>query len=190
MPGKELAIIITAPSGAGKTSVVKALLEGDENLSFSVSACTRPKRADETDGKHYHFLSLEEFKKKVDENAFIEWEEVYEGKCYGTLKAEVERIWAAGKVVVFDVDVKGAYRLKEWFGSRALAIFIKPPSVAELEKRLKARETETSVTLHQRLERAEMEMSWENKFDAVVVNRHLLDAIEQVKNLVNRFIEN
>ena len=183
------ALIFTAPSGSGKTTIVKHLLAKNPNLGFSISASTRDKRSrTETHGKDYYFLSKEEFRQKLEDDAFIEWEEVYTGNYYGTLKEEVQRIWDEGRHVVFDVEVKGAQKLKEYFGEHALAVFVKVPSMEELEKRLKGRGTESAASLSQRLYRAEFEMSLENKFDVTLVNEYLEESFTKAQTLVDDFL--
>src|SRR6187549_587747 len=164
MPGK--ALIFSAPSGSGKTTIVKHLLQANPDLGFSISASTRDKRGrTEENGKDYYFLTPEQFKQKIDADEFIEWEEVYEGNFYGTMKSEIERIWNAGKNVIFDVDVKGGLNLKKYFGDKALAIFVKVPSIEILTARLHDRGTETPESLSRRLFKANFEMSFQNKFD-------------------------
>src|SRR5690606_1769266 len=159
------AIIVSAPSGSGKTTIVKHLIQNNPNLGFSISACTRDKRGrDEKNGKDYYFLTPEEFKNKIDQNAFVEWEEVYEGNFYGTLKEEIQRIWNEGKHVIFDVDVKGGLNLKKYFGENGLAIFVKVPSLDVLKARLKDRGTESEESLSRRLYKAQFEMTFENRF--------------------------
>ena len=166
MAGK--AIIFSAPSGSGKTTIVKHLLKKNPDLGFSISASTRDKRGrTESHGKDYYFLSPEEFKRKIDADEFIEWEEVYEGNFYGTLKSEIERIWKIGKNVIFDVDVKGGLNLKKYFGNRALAIFVKVPSLEVLKERLSDRGTESAESLSRRLFKAKFEMSFQDQFDVV-----------------------
>lgn len=186
MPGK--LIIVTAPSGAGKTTIVRHLLATEPNLAFSVSATTRPRRDYEVDGRDYYFIPLEIFHQKVAENAFVEWEEVYPGKCYGTLKSEVERMWADGKDIIFDVDVKGALNLKQQYPDRTLSVFIRPPSVEALAERLLKRGTETPETLNTRLERVRYELTFADRFDAVVVNDVLETALEEASRLVHNFL--
>lgn len=186
MKGK--AIIVCAPSGAGKTSIVKHLIATMPVLSFSVSACSRSKRENEVNGKDYYFLSADEFRQKIREGAFVEWEEVYQGSYYGTLKSELERIWEEGRVPIFDVDVKGGISLKTYFGSNALAIYIKPPSIAALESRLKNRGTETEETLRKRLERAEFELGFANNFDRAIINESLETACADSVDAITQFI--
>ena len=182
-------IIFSAPSGAGKTTIVKHLLHINPQLSFSISACTRDKRGrNETHGKDYYFITPEEFRKKIEEDAFVEWEEVYEGAFYGTLKSEIERIWCLGKHVILDVDVKGGLKIKEYYKDRALAIFVKPPSIEALAQRLQARATDSASSISSRVFKAKFELSFENKFDAVIVNEHLDVAIAQAEKLVNDFL--
>ncbi len=187
MQGK--VIIITAPSGAGKSTLIRFLMERLPLLDFSVSATTRPRRKHESHGKDYYFLSPEEFKNLIEQNALVEWEEVYPNKYYGTLKEEVERIWREGKALVFDVDVLGALSLKKYFGDRALAIFIKPPSIEELEKRLRKRGTENESTLKERLGRARMELEKESEFDKVIVNDVLEHSGKELVDAVKNFLD-
>jgi guanylate kinase len=171
---KGKAIIFCAPSGSGKTTLVKYLLSTNTDLDFSISACTRDRRGrTEVNGQDYYFLSIEEFQEKISDGAFVEWEEVYPGGYYGTLKAEVERMWAEGKNVVFDVDVKGGLKLKEYFKDDSLSVFVKVPSIAELEKRLRERNTETEESLSKRLYKVKFEMTFQDKFDVVLLNDDL-----------------
>jgi guanylate kinase len=181
-------IIISAPSGAGKTSIVKHLLDQNFPLAFSVSATSRPKRTNETDKKDYYFLTVEDFKKKIESGAFLEWQEVYPNQFYGTLKSEVERIWRTGHHVIFDVDVLGGLNIKKQFGERALSIFIKPPTIECLKERLASRGTENSHSLKQRMEKAEYELSFENHFDKIVINENLPDAQQEVLRLMKDFL--
>ncbi|MTI38755.1 guanylate kinase [Fulvivirga lutimaris] len=184
------AIIFSAPSGSGKTTIVRHLLKTNPKLGFSISACTRDKRGrNEENGKDYYFLTPEDFKNKIDNDEFIEWEEVYAGNFYGTLKSEIERIWASGKHVIFDVDVKGGLHLKKYFGERGLAIFVKVPSMELLKERLKDRKTETDDSLSQRIFKAKFEMSFEDKFDISLVNEDLDESLKKAEELVNNFIE-
>lgn len=180
--------IITAPSGAGKTTIVRHLLNTFDQLGFSVSATTRARRPHEAEGKDYYFMEIADFKKLVEAGAFLEWEEVYEGQFYGTLKKEVDRLLAEGKNVVFDIDVEGALNLKQEYGDRALSIFIKPPSKEVLKERLKNRKTETPESLKKRIEKAEKELAFENKFDKVLVNKQLEKAQQQAENFVREFL--
>ena len=182
------AIIFSAPSGSGKTTIVKHLLENNENLGFSISASTRDKRGrNETHGKDYYFLSPKEFKSHIDNNDFIEWEEVYEGNFYGTLKSEIQRLWNEGKNVIFDVDVKGGLSLKEYFGKDALAIFVKVPSVDVLIKRLKDRNSEQEDALSRRLYKVNFEMSFADKFDQILINGNLTDTLTDAQKLYTEF---
>jgi guanylate kinase len=186
MEGK--AIIFSAPSGSGKTTIVKHLLEKNPDLGFSISASTRDKRGrTEAHGKDYYFLTPEEFKKKIDGNEFVEWEEVYEGNFYGTLKSEVERIWKNGKNVIFDVDVKGGINLKNYFGDKALAIFVKVPSIEVLKERLNDRGTESAESLSRRLFKANFEMTFQDKFDKVLINENLEHSLQQAQLLYDAF---
>jgi len=182
-------ILFAAPSGAGKTTIVKHLLNTNPALSFSISACTRDKRGrSEENGKDYYFITPEEFRRKIEQEAFVEWEEVYEGAFYGTLKSEIERIWQAGKHVILDVDVKGGLKIKEYYQGRALAIFVKPPSIESLAERLQARQTDSASSISSRLFKAKFELSFEDKFDAVIVNDNLIDAFRQAESLVSHFV--
>ena len=185
---KGKAIIFSAPSGAGKTTIVKSLLEKELPLLFSISACSRNRRPNEINGKDYHFLTVDDFKSKITNNAFIEWEEVYENNYYGTLKSEIERIWNSHQHVVFDVDVMGGLNLKRHFGDNALAIFIEPPSLDILFKRLENRATESKKSLNARIEKATYEMTFSSSFDLIVVNDNLEkaknDAFEKVKKFL------
>jgi guanylate kinase len=186
MAGK--AIIFSAPSGSGKTTIVKHLLERNPDLGFSISASTRDKRGrTEQNGKDYYFLPPKEFRKKIENNEFVEWEEVYEGNFYGTLKSEIDRIWKEGKNVIFDVDVKGGLNLKKYFGDRALAIFVKVPSIEVLKERLHDRGTETEESLSRRLFKAEFEMGFHDKFDVVLVNESLDKSLAEAQKLYDDF---
>ncbi len=181
-------IILSAPSGAGKTTIKTFLLGCNLGLEFSVSACSRKPRGNEQDGKDYHFLSVEEFKKKIDNNEFVEWEEVYKDNFYGTLKNEVNRIWMNNHHVIFDVDVQGGLNLKKTFGENALGLFIMPPSLKHLEDRLRARNTETEASLQKRLKKAEGELNFASKFDIVLINDDLKKCCEEAKEKVEHFI--
>jgi guanylate kinase len=183
-------IVITAPSGAGKSSIVKKLLQQDKNLAFSVSCTTREKRSGEENGREYYFITNDEFKKKIQNNEFAEYEEVYPGKLYGTLKSEIERIWSLRKVAIFDIDVKGALNLKKQFGNDCLSIFIEPPSRESLINRLKNRGTEDAKSLKARIQRSQEELTFADKFDDIVINRDFDTAYMRVKNHVVGFLEN
>lgn len=184
------AVIFSAPSGAGKTTIVRYLLEQGLPLKFSISACSRAPRANEKDGKDYHFLSPEVFKQQIAAAAFLEWEEVYENMFYGTLKSEVERIWANGKQVIFDVDVVGGLNIKKQFGEQALAVFVAPPSLEDLKQRLEGRGTETPKSLAKRLAKAEEELAHQNAFDIVIVNDNLDTACQETLEKVRDFLNN
>jgi guanylate kinase len=182
-------IIFSAPSGSGKTTIVKHLLAKNNYLGFSISACTRDKRGrNETYGKDYYFLTPEEFKQKIDQNEFVEWEQVYPGQFYGTLKSEINRIWSEGKSAVFDVDVKGGLSLKKFYGDKALAIFVKCPSMEVLEQRLRERKTDTEESISARLFKVKFEMSFENQFDITLVNNDLEEALKDAQQLVDDFL--
>lgn len=187
MSGK--VIVFSAPSGAGKTSIVKHILDFLPELSFSTSATTRAKRHGEVNGKDYHFMTVEDFKKGIENNDFLEWEEVYDNQFYGTLKSEIERIWDAGKTVIFDVDVKGGVNIKKYFGDNALAIFIEPPTIEELGRRLRNRGTENDESLKKRVEKAEYELTFAPLFDKVILNDDLdtarREAVSAVKDFLN-----
>lgn len=185
---KEKVIIFSAPSGSGKTTLVQHCLGEFPMLSFSVSATTRLPRGAEIDGKDYYFHSVEDFKGKIAQDLFVEFEEVYPDKFYGTLKSEVERIWNEGKVVIFDVDVKGGVALKKIFGDKALALFIAPPSVDELKKRLEGRATDDAATIATRVEKAQEELSYRDQFDKVVVNDDLEIAKMEAEILIKAFL--
>lgn len=182
-------VIFSAPSGAGKTSIVRALLSEIPSLAFSISACSRPMRPGEQNGVDYYFLSPEAFREKIDQGEFLEWEEVYPGSFYGTLKSEVERIWGSGRDVIFDVDVAGALNIKKQYEEQALAVFVKPPSVEELKKRLILRKTETEESLNKRIGKAKKEMSYAGHFDKEVVNDRLEDAIQKAVQMVKAFLD-
>ena len=184
------AIIFSAPSGSGKTSLVKHLMQHVPHLGFSISACTRDRRGrHEVHGRDYYFLSIQEFKQKIDQDAFVEWEEVYAGNFYGTLKEEVHRIWQEGKAVIFDVDVKGGLALKHYFGEQALAIFVKVPSLEVLESRLHDRGTETEETLSRRVYKAKFEMTFEPQFDVTVLNDDFTRSSAETIALVTEFLK-
>lgn len=181
-------IIFTAPSGSGKTTVVRHILKKYEFLDFSISATTRAKRTYEKDGVDYYFLSVDEFKKKRSKRKFAEWQEVYDNQYYGTLKSEIERIWNAGKHIVFDIEVKGAANIKKKYGEKVLAVFIKVPSLELLIKRLKQRNTETETSLKKRIRRIKRELIYEKAFDKVLINDNLEDTLKEAEKIVEDFI--
>jgi guanylate kinase len=186
---KGKAIIFSAPSGSGKTTIVKHIIKTNPNIGFSISACTRDRRGrKEENGKDYYFLTPEDFKRKIDNNEFIEWEEVYEGNFYGTLKSEIQRIWNEGRHVIFDVDVKGGMNLKKYFGDKALAIFVKVPSLEILKSRLYDRNTDSDSSISQRLFKANFEMSFEDQFDVTLVNEDLETSLKEAQNLIDDFL--
>lgn len=181
-------LIITAPSGAGKTSITKHLMKVFPQLAFSVSAATRNPRAHEKDGVDYHFMSVETFQQKIRDHEFIEWEMVYEGKYYGTLKAEIEKIWENGQTPVLDIDVKGAIHVQGQFPQQTLSLFIQPPSIDELKNRLQRRGTETEESLQARINKAAYEISFSHSFNHVIVNEDLLIASAEAETLVKKFL--
>lgn len=181
-------IVISAPSGAGKTSIVHYLLKKIPELSFSVSACSREKRIGELEGKDYYFLGVKDFKRKIKENAFLEWEEVYENQFYGTLKSEIERVSNLGKIVIFDVDVIGGLKIKKEYLEECLAIFIMPPSVKELRDRLTNRGSESEETLRCRIDKAEKEILRSEEFDVVILNNVFSLACEEAQEKITTFI--
>jgi guanylate kinase len=182
-------IIITAPSGAGKTSITRYLMDRFEALSFSVSATTRSARGNEKDGIDYYFIDLEQFKKKIQQKEFAEWEMVYEGKYYGTLKAELKRIWALNRIPVLDIDVKGAIHVQQQYPENTLSIFIEPPSIEELRNRLLSRGTENADSLQARVNKASYEISFKEHFDKIIVNENLEKACKQAETVVAAFLE-
>ncbi|MBO4613070.1 MAG: guanylate kinase [Bacteroidaceae bacterium] len=184
-------LIFSAPSGSGKSTIVQYLMQEhpEFNLAFSISATSRPPRGKEQDGVEYFFLSPEEFKKKIGDNEFLEYEEVYQNRFYGTLKSQVERQLAAGQNVVFDVDVKGGCNIKQFYGNRALSIFIQPPSVDELRRRLVSRATDDAEQIERRLAKAEEEMSYAPRFDKILVNDDLETAKAEAVTLLNDFLK-
>ena len=184
-PGK--LIIFTAPSGAGKTTIVRHLLRKYPQLAFSVSATTRDKRPGEIDGRDYYFLTQDVFQQRVQDGAFAEWEEVYPGRFYGTLHSELDRLWGEGKTIVFDIEVKGATNLKEAYPDRSLAVFVKPPSPDVLFARLRSRNTETEESLRDRIARASEELEFENNFDRIIVNDALADTLQAAEAIVEEF---
>ena len=183
-------IIFSAPSGAGKTTLVKHLLVSGLNIEFSVSAASRKKRHNEQNGKDYYFISVEEFRSKINNDEFLEWEEVYTDHFYGSLKSEVDRIWAKGMHVIFDVDVVGGLNIKKYYKERALAVFVMPPTPADLEKRLRGRLTESEENLQKRLNKALHELSYADKFDKILINDDLGKAKKDAIELVAGFINN
>lgn len=188
MKGGKL-IIFSAPSGSGKTTIVRHLLGKENlNLAFSVSATSRPKRGKEKNGEHYYFLSLSEFKNHIKNDGFLEWEEVYRDNFYGTLKTEVERLWAEGKNVIFDIDVVGGLRIKKKFPEQTLAVFVKPPSIDELKIRLKKRSTESDDKINMRIAKASVELATAPQFDTVIKNYDLDTALAEAEKLVEDFI--
>ena len=186
MRGK--AIIFSAPSGAGKTTLVKHLLELDMGLEFSISACSRQPREYEEDGRDYYFMSVAEFREHIARDDFLEWEEVYPDHYYGTLKTELDRIWKKNRHVIFDVDVVGGLNLKGYFGEHALAVFVRPPSMRELEKRLRQRSTDREERIRDRLAKAAGEMEYAARFDVVLVNDRLADTLARAQALVRDFL--
>jgi guanylate kinase len=182
-------LIITAPSGAGKTSVTTHLLREFPQLAFSVSASTRLPRENEKEGVDYYFMSTEQFRQKIKNNEFVEWEMVYEGKYYGTLKIELERIWNNGKIPVLDIDVKGAIHVQQQFPDETFSIFIEPPSIGELERRLEGRGTETAESLQARINKAAYEISFKHSFSRTIVNNDLDSARKETVRIVKEFID-
>ena len=182
-------LIITAPSGAGKTSITKQLMQKFAQLAFSISAATRPARSTEANGKDYYFMTEDAFQQKIKTKEFAEWEMVYEGKYYCTLKSERERIWAENRIPVLDIDVKGALHVQKQYPINTLSIFVEPPSVAELQKRLESRGTETEETLTARVSKASYEISFKSHFDKVILNDNLDKACAEAEALVNEFIQ-
>lgn len=181
-------IIFSAPSGSGKTTIVKQLLTQNLPLEFSVSACNRLPRAGETNGVDYHFLSTEAFQEKINKNEFVEWEEVYSGRFYGTLRSELTRIWSKNNQVLFDIDVVGGVNLKKQFGESALSIFVQPPSVSELRNRLTGRGTDSTEEIEKRIAKAEEELAYANQFDVVIVNDKLDEAVAKTIDEVRKFL--
>lgn len=190
MNGEGKLIIFSAPSGAGKTTIVHYIVKKfSEQLEFSISACTRPKRLNEVDGKDYYFISTEDFKQRIKHQGFIEWEEVYHGQFYGTLRSELDRIWKDGKHVIFDLDVKGGINLKRKFGRQAFSVFVMPPSVEVLEQRLQLRQTETQESIAKRLAKAKQELDMADQFDKIILNENLEAACVEAEKLVSEFLK-
>ena len=188
MAGGKL-IVFSAPSGSGKTTIVQHLLKQKElNLEFSISATSREPRGKEINGESYYFISLKEFKQHIKNSDFLEWEEVYRDSFYGTLKTEIERIWAMGKNVIFDIDVVGGLRIKKKFPKETLSVFVKPPSVDELKIRLKKRKTESDEKINMRIAKASVELATAPQFDYIIENKHLEVALQEAKELVLKFI--
>jgi guanylate kinase len=182
-------IIFSAPSGSGKTTIVRHLLKTFPNqIEFSISATSRPKRGVEENGKDYHYLTVEEFKQKIDNQEFLEWEEVYADTHYGTLRSEVDRIWAKGKHVIFDIDVEGGLNLKKIFGDIALAVFVMPPSIKILEERLNTRSTDSTESIARRVAKAEKEIKTADLFDTFILNEVLEEAFAKAEKIVGEFI--
>jgi guanylate kinase len=182
-------VIVSAPSGAGKTTIVRRLMQAGLNLEFSVSAASRAPRANEVDGKDYHFMTIEEFREKIRKGELLEWQEVYKDNYYGTVKREVERIWNRGHHVLFDVDVQGGMNLKKLFPDITFSIFIMPPSLEELGKRLRLRSTETEDNIARRLEKARTEISFSDKFDKIIINDDLEKAVAEAIQAVSQFLK-
>lgn len=183
-------IIFSAPSGSGKTTLVRHVLQTfPQHIEFSISATSRPKRGVEENGKDYYYLTVDEFKAKVANNEFLEWEEVYAGTHYGTLKAEVERIWAKGKAVIFDIDVEGGLNLKNQFDSKSLAVFVMPPSIKILEERLHSRSTDSKESIARRIAKAEKELKTAELFDVFILNENLPEACAKAEELVKEFLD-
>lgn len=182
-------VIVSAPSGAGKSTLVSHLLKTGLPLEFSISATSRKPRGSEKDGKEYYFISAAEFKKRIENNEFVEWEEVYTDHYYGTLKSEIERIWNAGKCVIFDVDVKGGISLKKIFGPKAISVFVMPPSIEELKKRLMKRGTEPEEKIRMRVEKSAEEIRLAGQFDIIIVNDNLHHAYREIDKVVTEFLK-
>ena len=183
-------IVFSAPSGSGKTTIVHHLLAQPElNLDFSISATSRPLRGKEIDGKDYYFISAKEFKNHIEKDDFIEWEEVYTNNFYGTLKKEIQRIWELGKHVIFDIDVVGGLNIKNQFPEQTLAVFVQPPSIKEMERRLRNRKTDTEEKIKERVAKAEKELKYAKEFDVILVNDNLEDAKKEAYKLIEKFVK-
>lgn len=183
-------LLFCGPSGSGKTTLVHHLLKIHPRLKFSVSATTRPMRETEKNGVDYHFLSVDEFKKKIEANEFVEWEEVYKDRFYGTLKSEIEKIWMNNGIAVFDVDVEGGLKMKKIFGDRLLSVFVMPPSVDELHNRLRTRNSETAASFEARIAKSEHELTYAFRFDQVIINDQLEDALADAERIMEKFLYN
>ncbi|MDP4283914.1 MAG: guanylate kinase [Bacteroidota bacterium] len=183
-------ILITAPSGAGKTSIVKYLMKHFPSLAFSISATTRQSRKNEKNGEDYYFMSEEEFQKKIHDKEFLEWEMVYEGKYYGTLKSEMSRIWNDNKVPVLDIDVQGAIHVQQQYPVNTIALFVQPPSIEELKNRLKSRGTETEESLKTRLSKSSFEMTFKKHFENIIINKDFKTACKEAENIIENFLKN
>lgn len=180
--------MFSAPSGSGKTTIIKRILERMDCFEFSISATSRQPREGERDGVDYYYLSEAEFKKRVGEGLFLEWEEVYQGVCYGTLKSEIDRIWNNGHVIIFDVDVKGGMNIKKYFGDDALALFVMPPSIEQLEQRLRSRGTESEEAIQKRLGRSAAELKEADKFDITIINDDLDKAVNETEQAIKNYL--
>ena len=181
-------IILSAPSGAGKSTIIEHLLKKDFNLEFSISACTRKPRGNEKHGVEYYFLTPDDFKNKILKNKFLEWEEVYEDHYYGTLKSEIDRIFAKGNNVIFDIDIAGGLNIKKQYGDKAISIFIMPPSIEELENRLRKRGTDSEENIKKRIDKAKFEISFADKFDKIIVNENIEYAVKQTEEILSNFL--
>jgi len=183
------AILFSAPSGCGKTTIIRELMQWFDCFDFSISATSRKPRGQEQDGRDYYFLSHDEFVRRVEAGDFLEWEEVYQGTCYGTLKSEIERIWNSGHVIVFDVDVNGGRNIKRYFGDQALSIFVMPPSIEVLEQRLRSRGTDSEEAIVKRLARSAEELKQAPQFDVTIVNDDLQRAVAEARTTIERFLD-
>ncbi|MCQ2298405.1 MAG: guanylate kinase [Bacteroidales bacterium] len=182
------AILFSAPSGSGKTTIIRQILEQFDCFEFSISATSRNPREGEVDGRDYYFLSPEDFDSRVEKDQFLEWEEVYQGTCYGTLKSEIDRIWNNGHVIIFDVDVNGGKNIKKYFGDDALALFVMPPSVEELERRLRGRGTESEESIMKRLGRSALELNESVHFDKTIINDDLDRAVKETADSIKKYL--